>query len=152
MPCRFRYIVSRRLLIQHFTGDLSLPEVLAHYDRVLCHPTLPAISHELTDLRSMSALEFGGRPMAGLVAMLSAEYVRRQWSFQRGAVLVASGPGEFAARLFMDALPATVQPRYAIVRETAAALTWLDLGTQGARRPGETHPERPVVPFNRPQR
>jgi hypothetical protein len=140
------------LLVQHFTGDLSLPEVLAHYDRVLCHPTLPAISHELTDLRSISALEFGGRPMAGLVAMLSAEYVRRERSFQRGAVLVGAGPSEFAARLFMDALPATVQPRYAIVRDTAAALAWLDLGTKRARRLGAPHYDRPVVPFNRPLR
>ncbi len=127
MPSHFRYFAARRLLIQHFVGMIGLPEVLAHYDRVLCHPALPATSHELTDMRRIIGLGCDGRPMAGLVAMLSAEYLRRQQVFQRGAVLVGAGPGEFAARLFLDALPATVQPRYAIFREPTAALAWLEL-------------------------
>lgn len=138
MPCRFRYQTRCRVLVQHFLGVLDLPEVLAHYDRVLGHPALPDTRLELTDMRCIGSFGFDSRALSGLVAMLSAEYLRRKDTFERGAVIVGAGPGEFAARLFLDALPAMVQPHYGIFRDSTAALAWLDLGAAHRDAPART--------------
>jgi len=128
MPCRFRYVVPQRLLIQHFTCTLHLPQLLDHYDRVLGHPALPDTCFELTDMRNVAAIDIDMGTLANLVVMLSAEYLRRFDTFQRGAVIVNTSAAETAARMFQDALPAPVRPRYGVFRDSTAASTWLRLG------------------------
>ncbi len=127
MPCRFRYVAAHHLLIQHIIGAPALPEVLAHYDAMLGHPALPETRLELTDMRRMDGFGFDSRTLGNLVTMLSVEYLRRSATFQRGAVIVAAGPGEFAARLFQEALPPAIAPRYAVLRDAKAAIAWLKL-------------------------
>ena len=131
MPCRFRYAPSKGLFVQHFSGRIDLPMVLDHYDRVLGHPALPGTRHELTDMSRLTESIIDGQLLNGLVSLLTSEYLRRMDTFQRGAVILGTGPGEFAARLFLAALPEKVRPRYALFRDRAPAKAWLRLGHPG---------------------
>ncbi|MFW5798553.1 MAG: hypothetical protein ACOCXX_02750 [Planctomycetota bacterium] len=123
MPFEYHIDTDRARIIERFTGDIGLSELMALFDQVFADPLMQSHFNGLADF-SRASLDVNFTEASDVIQRLRGETraARGRWA------VITTSPADYGTVRMMQQLGDDITREVAFFRDEETALAWLDDG------------------------